>query len=324
MRAFRWAAFAAFGFALATAGAQQPPSQQPYPGRPIRIIVPFPAGGATDIMARNLSQKLAESWAQPVVVENRAGSGGIVGADVVAKAPADGYTVLTATIAHAANVSLFPKAPYELQKDLKAVAILGLIPLVPVVRTESPIRSMQELVAAAREKKLNAGSSGNGSAAHLTLELFKRTAGIDIQHVPYKGGAPAMTDLLGGQIDVIFALLPECLPHIRAGKLRPLAVTSAKRYPLLAEVPTMAEAGFSGMEVTSWNGFMVPSGTPREVVAILNAEVNRITASPEMSRRIIDQGFMPAAMDIAQAERFIAEDVARWARVTREAGIKAD
>ena len=295
-----------------------------YPARAVKIVVPFPPGGATDLMTRNVSQKMVDAWGQPVVVENRAGANGMIGAEVVAKAPGDGYTFLTATIAHAANVSLFPNAPYRFQKDLQPVAIFGLIPLVPVVRADSSMRSLQDLVAGARAGRLNAGSSGNGTASHLALELFKGVAKVNIQHVPYKGGAPAMTDLLGGQVDLIFALLPEALPHIRAGKLRALAVTSAERYPLLADVPTVAEAGMSGTEVTSWNGLMAPAGTPREVIMTTNTLVNRITGAAEMKARIIDQGFIPAAMSVAEAERFVAEDVAlgtRDARSQHQAGL---
>jgi tripartite-type tricarboxylate transporter receptor subunit TctC len=295
-----------------------------YPNRLIKIVVPFPAGGATDIMTRNVSQKLNEAWKQPVVVENRAGANGMLGADAVVKSQADGYTYLAATIAHAVNVSLFPKAPYQFQRDLRPVAIMGLIPLIPVVRTDSPIRSLNDLVVTSKSKNLNAGSSGNGTAAHLALELFKGTTGAKIQHVPYKGGAPAMTDLLGGQIDVIFALLPEALPHVKSGKLRAVAVTSDQRYPLLPDVPTTSEAGISGIEVTSWNGLMVPAGTPRDIVAKINAEVVRIIGAPDMKARIIEQGFQSVAWGLSETEKFIAGDVARWGKVIREANIKVD
>ena len=296
----------------------------PYPSKLIKVVVPFPAGGATDIMTRNMAQKLNEAWKQPVVVENRAGANGMIGAEAVAKSQADGYTYLAATIAHSAGVSLFPKAPYQLQKDLQPVAIMGLIPLVPVVRADSPIRSLQDLLVTSKTKLLNAGSSGNGTAAHLGLELFKSVTGAPIQHVPYKGGAPAMTDLLGGQIDVIFALLPECLPHVKSGKLRALAVTTDKRHPLLPDVPTTSESGIRGIEVTSWNGLMVPSGTPTDIVSAINAEVNRIAGTPEMRAQIVELGFQPVAMSVSETENFIRADVERWAKVIRDAGIKAD
>jgi tripartite-type tricarboxylate transporter receptor subunit TctC len=295
-----------------------------YPSKLVKIIVPFPPGGATDIMTRNIAQKLNEAWKQPFVVENRPGANGMVGADAVAKSQGDGYIYLAATIAHSANVSLFPKAPYQLQRDLQPVAVLGLIPLVPVVNANSSFRSLQDLVAISKRQSLNAGSGGNGTAAHLTLELFKGVTGAKIQHVPYKGGAPAMTDLLGGQIDVIFALLPECLPYVRSGKLRALAVTTETRYPLLPEVPTTSEAGISGIEVTSWNGLMVPSGTPSDIVSKINAAATQVLGMPDVKARIIEQGFQPAPMSVADAEKFLRTDVERWARVIREANIKAD
>lgn len=295
-----------------------------YPSKVIRIIVPFPPGGATDIMTRNVSQKLSETWNQPVLVENRGGANGMIGADAVAKSQNDGYTFLAATIAHAANVSLFPKAAYQFQKDLEPVAMMGLLPIVPVVRADSSVRSLNDLLADSKSRNLNAGSSGNGTAAHLVLELFKGVTGAKIQHVAYKGGAPAMTDLLGGQIDVIFALLPEALPHIKAGKLRALAVTSRQRSPHLPDVPTTTEAGLPGLEVTSWNAIMVPAGTPRNVISSINAEVTRVISNPEMQARLIEQGFEPVAWGLGETEKYIAADVLRWGKVIREANIKVD
>ena len=299
-------------------------SSDGYPTKVIRIIVPFPAGGATDIMTRHISQKLSETWKQPVMVENRGGANGMLGADAVAKSHNDGYTYLAATLAHAANVFLFPKAAYQFQKDLEPVAMMGLLPIVPVVRTGSSIRSLNDLVVESRSKNLNSGSSGNGTAAHLVLELFKGVTGAKIQHVPYKGGAPAMADLLGGQIDVIFALLPEALPHIKAGKLRALAVTSRERSPHLPDVQTASEAGLPGIEVTAWNAIMVPSGTPRTIVSTINAEITRIISAPEMQARLVELGFQPVAWGLSETEKYIAADVMRWGKVIREAGIKGD
>ena len=324
MKTVRYLVVAIAGACTALAHPVATAQSAVYPNKSVRVIVPFPAGGATDTMTRNITQKLSEAWEQPVLVENRAGANGMIGADAVARSQADGYTYLAATIAHSSAVSLFPNAPYRLQRDLQPVAIMGLIPLVPVVRADSPIQSLRDLVATSKSKSLNAGSSGNGTAAHLGLELFRRTSGATIQHVPYKGGAPAMTDLLGGQIDVIFALLPECLPFVKSGKLRALAVTSDKRHPLLPDVPTTSEAGIPGIEVTSWNGLMVPSGTPRDIVLKINAEVTRIAETPEMRARIIELGFQPVAMSVSDAENFLRADVERWAKVIRDAGIKAD
>ena len=317
------AALAGACFALA-AGLALAQGATGYPNKLVRIIVPFPPGGATDLMTRNIAQKLSEAWKQPVVVENRPGANGMIGADTVAKSPADGYTFLAATIAHSANVSLYPKASYQLLKDLQPVAILGLIPLVPVVNANSPIRSLRDLVAVSKRQDINAGSGGNGTAAHLALELFKAVTGANIQHVAYKGGAPAMTDLLGGQIDVIFALLPECLPHVKSGRLRALAVTTETRHPLVPDVPTTSEAGVAGLEVTSWNGLMVAAGTPPAIVSRINAALTEIVGMPDMNSRIIELGYQPAPMSVGDAEKFVAADVERWARVIREAHIKAD
>lgn len=295
-----------------------------FPVRTVRIVVPFPAGGATDMMARNVSQKLNESWKQPVLVDNRAGANGMIGADAVAKAPADGYTLLVATIAHAANVSLFPKAPYQFEAELRPAAVLGLIPLVAVVRTQSPLKSLPELAEAARGGSLNAGSSGNGTAAHLALELFNRAVRGRAKHVPYKGGAPAMTDLLAGQIDVIFALLPEALPHLRSGRLRALAVTSDQRHPLVPDIPTTAEAGVPELVVTSWNVLMAPAAVPGDFLARVNAEVRRAMEEPELRARVVEQGFQPVGWSVGEAESFVAAEVQRWGKVIRDANIKPD
>jgi tripartite-type tricarboxylate transporter receptor subunit TctC len=295
-----------------------------YPARAVRIVVPFPAGGATDMMARQISQKLSESWKQPVLVENRGGANGMLGADAVVKAQADGYTVLAATIAHAANASLFPKSPYQFESELRPVAVVGLIPLVAVVRADSPLRSLAQLATSARGGSLNAGSSGNGTAAHLALELFNKVAATRARHIPYKGGAAAMTDLLGGQVDVIFALLPEALPHLRAARLRALALTTDQRHPLLPDVPTAAEAGFPDLTVTSWNALMVPSRTSGDLVARLNADVRRVLEEPQVRARVIEQGFQPAGWGLTETEGFVSAEVARWAKLIREANIKPD
>lgn len=295
-----------------------------YPARPVRIVVPFPAGGATDLMARTISQRLNESWKQPVLVENRGGANGMLGADAVAKAQADGHTLLAATIAHAANASLFPKAPYQFEADLRPVAVVGLIPLVPVVRADAAVRSLVQLATAARGGTLNAGSSGNGTAAHLALELFNRVAGAQARHIPYKGGAAAMTDLLGGQVDVIFALLPEALPHLRTGRLHALAITTDQRHPLLPDVPTTAEAGYPELLVTSWNALMAPGATSPELVARLNTDVRRVLEDAQVRARTIEQGFQPAGWGLRETEVFISAEVAKWGKLIREANIRAD
>ena len=304
------------------AGALSGPSD--YPQRSVRIVVPFPAGGATDMMARGLAQQLNDGWKQPVLVDNRAGANGMIGADAVAKAQGDGYTLLAATIAHAANTSLYPNAPYKFEGDLRPLAVLGLIPLVAVVRTDSPLASMNDLVDAARRGAVNAGSSGNGTAAHLALVLFNTVARAQARHVPYKGGAPAMTDLLGGQIDAIFALLPEALQHVRSGRLRALAITSEQRHPLLPATPTTAEAGLADLVITSWNALMAPAGVPHDLATRMNADIRRAIDTPQMRARMIEQGFQPAGWTLPESESFVAAEVLKWAKVIREANIKPD
>ncbi|MBK7793386.1 MAG: tripartite tricarboxylate transporter substrate binding protein [Betaproteobacteria bacterium] len=310
--------------AAAAAWLPQVAAAQEYPTRPVKYVVPFPPGGLTDVMARNVGQKLAERWKQPVIVENRAGGNAQIGADVVAKSPGDGYTLLAVTLTHAVNVTLFPAAPYSLQKDLTPVAVLGSLPLMIVVPAASPIRSMSDLVAAGKARMLNGGSSGNGPPPHLGLELLAQQAGIKVQHIPYKGGTPSLTDLMGGQIDLIVSNFPESLPHVKGGKLRALAVTSRQRHPLLPDVPTTAEVGYPQLSITNWTGVMVPAATPAAIVARINADANAALAEPEMKKRIIDQGFEPVAMTPAEARAFFDTEAARWGKLVREAGIKPD
>ena len=294
------------------------------PAKSIRVIIPYPAGGATDIIGRTVAPKLSESWKVPVVVENKGGGNANIGADAVAKSTADGYTFLATTNVHAANATLFPKMSYQMQRDLQLIGVVAVTYLVPVVRSDSPIRSLEDLVATSTRRNINAGSSGNGAASHIGLELFKSVTGAKIQHVPYKGGGPAIVDLVGGQVDVIFALLPECLPHIQSGKLRALAVTSAKRSPPIPQVPTTAEAGIQGLEVTSWTGFSVPAGTQQTVVKKVNAELRRIVATAQTRSRLAELGFEPETMTVAEAEEFLKTEIARWGKIIREARITVD
>ena len=314
---------AAAAFVLPSAGALAQGGAG-YPNRVVKIIVPFAAGGGTDLMARNIAQKLSEAWKQPVVVENRTGAGGIIGADAVAKASADGYTLLLATTTTAINASLVAKPPYDMQKDLQPVAVLGLYALVAVVPAASPVRSVQDLIALSRKKALTAGSGGNGTPLHLVLEMFKGATGADILHIPYKGGGPALVDLLGGQTDLVFSLSAECLPHVKSGKLRALAVTTESRIPQMPDVPTTAETGFPGVQATGWNGLMVPSGTPKEIIAKIHAEVSGIMAAPEMKSRIVEQGFSPVSMGVGDAEKFVAADVERWGKIIRDGNIRPE
>jgi len=301
-----------------------PAAAQSYPNRVVKIVVPFAAGGGTDVMARNIAQKLNEAWAQPVVVENRTGAGGIIGADAVAKSPPDGYTFLLGTTTTAINASLVVKPPYDMQRDLQPVAMLSFYPMAAVVLADSPVRSLQDLVALSHKQALSAGSGGNGTPQHLVLEMFKGATGAKILHVPYKGGAPALAALLGAQNDVVFSLWPECLPHVQAGKLRALAMTTNTRLAQMADIPTTAEAGFPSVQATGWQGVMVRAGTPKDIVAKINAQVSSIMAVPDMKSRIVDQGFIPVTMGVSETEKFVGADVERWGKIIRDGNIKAD
>ena len=296
----------------------------PKAGATLRYIVPFPPGGLTDVMARLVGQQLGEHWKVNVVIDNRPGSGGQIGADAAAKSPADGSTLLAITLTHAANVTLFPKAPYSFAKDLKPVALMASSPMLIVVPVASKIMSFQDLVAAAKVGKLNAGSSGNGTPPHLTLALFNDIAKTDIQHVPYKGGAPAVTDLIGGQLDVIFSNFPESIAHVRSGKLRALAIASRARHPAVPEVPTTAEAGMPTLLVENWTAMMAPAGTPDAIVQKLGAEIVRILASPEIEERARTQGFRIDARTADKFAPFLDDEIQRWGRIIKTAHITAE
>lgn len=296
----------------------------PKAGATLRYVVPFPPGGLTDVMARLVGQQLGERWKVNVVIDNKPGSGGQIGADAVAKSPPDGLTLLAITLTHAANVTLFPKAPYNFNKDLKPVALMAGSPMLVVVPAASRIQNFKDLVAAAKAGKLNAGSSGNGTPPHLTLALFNDIAKTEIQHVPYKGGAPSMTDLIGGQLDVVFSNFPESLSHVKSGKLRALAITSATRHPAVPDVPTTAEAGMPALQVESWTAMMVPAGTPDAAVAKLGAEVVKILAAPEIEERARTQGFRVDARGPEQFAPFLKSEIERWGHIIAAAKITAE
>lgn len=297
---------------------------QSYPARSIRYIVPFPPGGITDLMARNVAQKVSVSFNQPVVVDNRAGGNAMIGADLAAKAPADGYTWLGMTITHTINATLFPQAPYNLLRDLTAVSVLASLPLVVVVNPTVPAKSLAQLTALGRARPLNAGSSGNGTPEHLALELYRQLTGVKATHVPYKGAAPATISLLGGELDFIIAALPNCTPHLKSGKLRALAITSNTRHPLVPEIPTTIEAGLPGLTITSWTGLMVPAATPADIVKRIHGEVAGKLKQPEMIQKLHEQGFEVVANSPEDAQSFMAAEVARWGKVVRDANIKVD
>ncbi len=310
-------------FAAISLGA----SAQTFPTKPIRIVVPFPAGGTTDVLARAVAQKLTESLGQAAVVDNRPGAGGNIGAELVAKSPPDGYTLLMGTVGtHAINPSLYPKMPYDHVKDFAPVILVAGVPNVLVINPSLPVNSVQELIAYAKANpgKLNFASSGNGTSIHLSGELFKTMAGIQMTHVPYKGSAPALQDLVGGQVQLMFDNLPSSLALIKAGKLKALAVTSLTRAAALPDVPTVAESGLPGFEASSWFGLLAPAGTPPPIVVTLNADVAKWLATPEAREKLLAQGANAAGGSPADFARHIAAETAKWQKVVRESGAKVD
>ena len=304
-----------------------PALAQTFPAKPIRLIVPFPAGGATDVVARTFGAKLSENLGQPVVVENRAGAGGNIGAEVVANSPPDGYTLLVCSPAEIAiNVNLYRKIPFDPVRDFAPVTLAASAPLILVVHPSLPVQSVKELIALAKARpgQIVYASSGTGGPQHLSGELLKMMAGIDMVHVPYKGGAPATTDLLGGHVQVFFAGLPPALPHIRAGKIRALAVTSAKRTAIYPSAPTMIESGLKGFVIDNWQGVLAPGKTPREIVTRLNAEIVKVLQSGDVKQRLFDQGTEPVASSPQQFESYIKSELDKYAKIIRQSGAKAD
>ena len=303
-------------------------AQAPYPNHPVRIVVPFPAGGTTDILARATAQKLTETLGQPFVVENRPGAAGNIGAEIVAKSPPDGYTMLMGTVGtHAINASLYEKMPYDHVKDFVPVVLVAGVPNVLVVHPSVPAKSVQELIAYAKANpgKLNFASSGSGTSIHLSGELFKTMTGVSMQHVPYKGSAPALADLTGGQVQLMFDNLPSALPLIKAGKLRALAVTSLARASALPDVPTVAESGLPGFEASSWFGLLAPAGTPKDVITKVNAEVAKWLATPEAKEKLAAQGAIVASgLTPDDFTRHIASETTKWQKVVKDSGAKVE
>ena len=297
-----------------------------FPDKPIRIVVPFPPGGATDAAARLVAVKMGEHWGQPVVVDNRAGAGGNVGSDLVAKAPPDGYTlVMGVTGSHAINTSLYSRMPYDPVADFIAISQVAVVPNVLVVHPSVPAKNLAELVALAKKEpgKLNYASLGNGTAAHLGMEMLKSEAGVDIAHVPYKGSAPAVSDLLAGQVQMMVDGLPSALPHVKAGKLRAIALTSLRRAPSLPELPTIAET-YPGFYADAWSGLFAPKGTPQPVVDKLSAEVQRILKLPEVREKLTALGAEPVGSTQAEFTAHVKREIEKWAKVVKTSGAKVD
>ena len=302
-------------------------AQSSYPDKPVKIIVPFPPGGATDVVGRALAVRLAQLWKQQVIVENKPGAGGNIGADLVAKAPADGYTLLLASPAEITiNPYLYPQMPFDPSRDFIPVARVASSPLVLVVNSKSAVKSMPELLQMIKTQgsKVNYASSGSGGPQHLAGELFQLMAGVSMTHIPYKGGAPAITDLLGGQVDLFFAGIPPALPHIIAGKLRPLAVTTLKRSPLLPQVPTISESGFPGFNIENWQGIFVPRGTNSQIVDKIATDIGVIAAEKNFYELLSAQGAVPAPLMPKEFAVFVNAESQKYSKLIKDSGAKPD
>ncbi|WP_326539483.1 Bug family tripartite tricarboxylate transporter substrate binding protein [Pseudorhodoferax sp.] len=310
---------------LASVGLPAAAWAQTYPTRPVRIVVPQTPGGASDALARIVGQKLAEKWGQPVVIENRAGAGGNVGMEAVLAAPADGYTLLMTYVGtQAINGALYKNLPFDPGRDFVPVATLATVPFVVVAKAGTPFTTAGALADAARSGRVTYGSAGNGSVNHLLGEMFARAAKVELVHVPYRGAAPALQDLLGGQIDVVFTSLPSVAGQIKTAALQPIAVTSAKRAPAFASIPTVAESGLPGFDVNPWFGLMAHKNIPRELVERINADVNALLRQPEMVERFAAQGAEPYATSQSEFTAILAADIEKWGAVVRASGAKVD
>jgi tripartite-type tricarboxylate transporter receptor subunit TctC len=298
---------------------------QAYPNRPVRLIIPFPPGGSNDVVGRMIANQLSERLARQVVADNHGGAGGLIGTEMAAKSPPDGYTLLLISVAYAFNSSIY-KLPYELARDFAPVAMLGNGPVVLAVTSKLPVNSVQELLALAREKpgQLNYASAGVGSFQHLASALFKLQSGVDIVHIPFKGGGPAMMDVIAGNTQIAIGSLIQMLPQIRSGRLKALGVGSAKRLAILPDLPTIAEAGVPGYEATNWWGILAPAGTPDAVIERLQKEFSVILTSAETRKRFETEGAEAQQMRPDEFGRFIAAETLKWARVVKEAGIRAE
>lgn len=317
------AGLVAAAFAVPLSHAQT----EAYPSRPVRMIVPFPPSGSTDIMARVVAQKLTQKLGQQVIVDNRGGAGGTIGMNIAAKAPPDGYTVMMSTsITHTVGASLYSKLPYNVLTDFAPITLAASVPLLLVVNPTLPAKSVKELIQLAKAKpgQLNYASPGSGTSGHLAAEMFKSMAGVDIVHVPYKGGGPAVVDLIGGQVQMLILSAVATLPHVKTGKLRALAVTGLSRSAKLPDIPTVSESGLPGYEVVLWYGISAPAKTPAPIVSRLNHDIVAIMRSPEMRERLASEAGEPIGNTPEEFEKIIRADVAKWAKIVRESGIKAD
>jgi len=301
-------------------------AQAQYPNKPVRLIVPFPPGGGTDTLARIYGQKLAEVFGQQVIIDNRPGAGTNIGAEIAAKAPPDGYTLLMGNIAHAINVTLYSKLAYDFVKDFTPVTLLASTPNILVVHPSVPAKSVKELIALAKARpgQLDYASAGSGSSSHLAAELFGIMAGVKMTHVPYKGGGPAVIALVGGQVSVGFATTPSVITHVKAGKMRGLGVTTARRSPSTPELPTISEAGVPGYEAGTWYGLLAPAGTPNEIVARLHAESVKLLKLPDVKDRLDATGFESIGNTPEQFAAYIRSEIEKWGKVVKASGARVD
>lgn len=313
--------------ALVAAAACSASFAQAWPAKPIRLVVPFPAGGGTDIIGREVSQKITEATRWAFIVDNKPGSGGNIGIDNVAKSPADGYSlVLGQTSNLAINPSLYSKLPYDPVKDLTPISMVASAPLALVVSATSPYKTLADVVAAAKANpgSINFATSGNGTVAHLATELFQKEAGVKLTHIPYKGATQGINDVIGGQVQIYVSSIPTLIGHIKSGKMRAVAVTSAKRVDDLPQVPTVAESGYKGFEAVTWFGVLGPANLPKDITAKLNAEINKALQTPELQKKLSDQGADVAGSTPEQFAKLVRDDITRWGKVVKDSGAKID
>jgi tripartite-type tricarboxylate transporter receptor subunit TctC len=311
---------------VAAAIAAPPAAAQPYPERPLRFVIPFPPGGGADNLARVVALPAGEKLGQQIVIDNRAGAGGNIAAEVVAKAAPDGYTLLQANVAHAISASLYRKLPYDIQKDFLPVTQLASIPFLLAVSPTLGVQSVKDLIALAKSKpgQLNYASSGNGGPSHMAMELFRTMAGISVRHIPYKGAVPAATDLLAGRVEMCFFTVSAALPFTSNGRLKALALASARRSPLVPDLPTVSEAGLPGFEATTWFGVMVPRGTPPAVVDKLHGAFITALNAPGVRERLSNQGFDVVGSSPAEFSKYVKSEIAKWAKVVKASGAAVD
>ena len=316
----------ATGAGAVVASLPQHAFAQVYPNKPIKFVVGFAPGGATDVVGRLMAKKIGDALGQPIIIENRAGGSSNIGAEAVVRAASDGYTFYVCAITSAINVSLFPKLPFDFAKDFEPVALFASVPNILVVHPSVQAKTLKELIELARAQpgKLSYASSGSGTSIHLCGELFKMLAKVDLVHIPYKGSGPAMVDMIGGQVQVMFDNMPSALPHVKAGKLRALAVTSAQRSLSAPEVPTMGEAGLAGFDVQSWFGLVAPKGTPKDIIARLNTESVNALGTTDIKERFMDLGAVPGPMSSEAFGDFIRSEITRWSEVVKASGAKVE